>query len=187
MAEWTRAFKPERKVEWGDVAQTIRESVSVEDVLSLYCPGTHIRNRRCPCPIHHGRDYNFSFNEHGYTCFVCGSSGDVIDLVKVVCELATRADAMKRINQDMRLNLPLVGEAATGEVSDELKRRRKAAQEKRKAIEEWNRRYNELVDEWAELDKKIRDTTTSIEERAAANERKLYVEYKLDILPPEPR
>lgn len=185
--DWAKQYIPERKIEWADIYRTVRENVSVEEALSVYSPQTPIRNHRCPCPVHHGEDFNFSFNDHGYTCFVCGSSGDVIDLVKAVCELATREDAVRRINQDMRLNLPLVGEAATGEVSDELKRRRNAAQEKRKAIEEWNRRYNELVDEWAELDKKIRDTTTSLEERAAANERKLYVEYKLDILPPEPR
>lgn len=187
MAEWMKLFRPERKVEWSDVAQTIRESVTVEDVLTTYCPGIHIRNRRCPCPIHHGQDFNFSFNDHGYTCFVCGSSGDVIDLVKAVCELATRADAMKRINLDMRLNLPLAGEAATGGMSDELKRKREEAEAKRKALWEWHERYEALWDEWAELDKIIHDSLSSVEDKAAAVEKQQIVEYKIDNLPEEPR
>lgn len=187
MSDWTGQFRPEREIKWGDIYRTVRESVSIEDALSVYSPQTKVRNHRCPCPIHHGTDYNFSFNDHGFNCFVCGSSGDVIDLVKAVCELATREDAVRRINLDMRLNLPLVGDAATGEVSEELKRRRREAERKRKAIELWNQRYESLMDEWAELDKQIRDATISVADRAAAYERKLVTEYKLDNIPREPR
>ena len=187
MAEWSKAYKREQRIEWRDVANAIREAVTVEEVLTTYCPGIRVRNHRCPCPIHHGRDYNMSFTEHGYTCFVCGSSGDVIDLVKEVCELSTRSDAMKRINQDMRLNLPLAGEAATAQQSAEIRKRREEAEAKMAAIEAWNARYNRLWDEWAELDKRIRSLDKHDPELATATERITRIEYQLDNLPEEPR
>lgn len=187
MTEWGKAYHREQRVEIGDVARAIREAVTVEEALSVYAPQYRPRNHRCPCPIHHGEDYNFSFNDHGFRCFVCGASGDVIDLVKAVCELATRGDAMKRINQDMRLNLPLVGEAATAQQSKEMRERKERAEKRRREIEAWNERYETLMDEWAELDKTLRSAVASVEEKAAARGRIAIVEYKLLSMPEEPR
>lgn len=187
MADWIKTYKPERRIEWSDVARSIRDMVTVEEALSVYCPETHIRNRRCPCPIHRGKDYNFSFTDKGYTCFVCGSSGDVIDLVKAVCELATRQDAMRQINRDMRLSLPLAGEVATGKASEKLQMARAKAESKRKAIEAWNKRYNELYDEYAALIRRIKDENTDPYDRAAAEARLVTVNYLIDTLPEEPR
>ena len=77
-------YKRELSAKIEDIAETIHASVTIEEALRLYCPGTEIRHHRCPCPIHNGKDYNFSFTENGYRCFVCGASGDVISLVKDV-------------------------------------------------------------------------------------------------------
>lgn len=187
MTEWGKAYHREQKVEIGDVARAIREAVTVEEALSVYAPQYHPRNRRCPCPIHHGEDYNFSFTDHGFRCFVCGASGDVIDLVKAVCELATRGDAMKRINQDMRLNLPLVGEAATAQQSKEMRERKERAENRRQEIEAWNERYETLMDDWAEQDKIIHSETASPADKAAAHERMTIIDYKLLSMPEEPR
>ena len=86
--DWNKEYHPERRVSWEDVAETIRETVTMDDVLSVYAPSTPRKGRRCPCPIHNGKDYNFSYTDKGYKCFVCNSSGDVITFIKEVCELA---------------------------------------------------------------------------------------------------
>lgn len=149
---WNEAYKRERKMEWRDVALAIHDSVSPEQALRFYRPDLDIRHNRCPCPIHNGKDYNFSLTDSRYKCFVCGASGDVIALVKEICELSTRADAMKKINQDFNLRLPLGGEISATQ-SAELARKRKEAEDRRKAKEEWERGYRELLDEYCKLDR----------------------------------
>ena len=132
---WNEAYKRERKMEWRDVALAIHDSVSPEQALRFYRPDLDIRHNRCPCPIHNGKDYNFSLTDSGYKCFVCGASGDVIALVKEICELSTRADAMKKINLDFNLRLPINSEI-TQQQNEELRKRREKAEAKRKAKEE---------------------------------------------------
>lgn len=188
--DWTSEFRPERKADWADLAQSVRDTVSVEDALSIYCPSSQRRGHRCQCPLHNGRDLNFSFTRTGYKCFVCGESGDVIALVKEVCELATRADAIKRINADFRLNLPIGGEI-TEQASMEMARRRAEAERKKSLVKSWENRYNALMDEWIKLDKILRevnpDTAEAAETLAQAQARIIIVEDQLNGLPPEPR
>ena len=181
--EWQSAYRPQRQANWDDIARTIHDTVTMEDALAMYCPETPIRNHRCPCPIHHGRDYNFSFLPHGYTCFVCGSSGDVVTFVKEVCELPTRVDALKKINADFRLNL--IDCDISAETQVQIARRRAIAQEreiKRKACEE---EYHRLRKEWAELDKAKMNAVPMSEEFALAVKRIDYVGYLIDCLESE--
>lgn len=185
--QWSQAYKREQKVSAADAARAIREAVTVSEVLATYCPGIQIRNHRCPCPIHHGQDPNFSFTDHGYKCFVCGESGDVIDLVKAVCELATRTDAMRRINQDMNLGLPMAGDTVNAAQSAEMRLRREAAKRKQEAIVAWNERYERLMDEWAAQDRIIHSEFASVEDKAMARERLTVLDYRLLSLPEEPR
>lgn len=149
---WNEVYKRERKVTWDNIATAIHDLVTVEQVLRFYRPDLEIRHHRCACPIHIGEDFNFSMTDHGYKCFVCGASGDVIALVKEICELSTRADAMKKINLDFNLRLPLGGEISATQ-SAELARKRKEAEDRRKAKEEWERGYRELLDEYCKLDR----------------------------------
>lgn len=186
---WSSIYRPQRKVPLEDIAQGIRETVSMDDAVSLYAPEHPPRGRRIPCPIHHGKDYNLSFTAHGYRCFVCGAAGDVIGFVKDVCELSTRPDAMRRINRDFHLGLPIEGEA-TFQFSAEAARRRLEAQKRQRAISEWEERYNDLWDEWARLDAQIQalsiSDTWEAAERAKAIERRETVEYLIDGLPEKP-
>jgi DNA primase len=39
------------------------------------------RNRRWPCPIHHGDGPNFAVNDNRWRCWKCGESGDIFDLI----------------------------------------------------------------------------------------------------------
>lgn len=178
--EWQNAYRPQRQANWDDIAQIIRDTVTMEDALAMYSPETPIRNHRCPCPIHHGRDYNFSFLPHGYTCFVCGSSGDVVTFVKEVCELPTRVDALKRINADFRLNL--IDCDISAETQVQLARRRAVAQERERKRKAWEDEYHRLWDEWIKLDKAKRNAVPMSDEHAEAVKKIDYIGYLIDCL-----
>ena len=184
-------YKREKKASAEDVADIIRDTVSIEDALNVYAPHAKRKGKRCQCPIHNGDGMNFSFTERGYKCFVCNASGDVISLVKEVCELSTRADAMKKINLDFNLRLPLGGEISATQ-SAELARKREEAGRKRREKAEWEERYQNTLNEWIELDKIIMntpwDSEKNIQKVCKAKEERARVGCKLDlILASEPR
>ena len=185
MSTWD-SFVEERKASSSDIAQEIRESVTMDEALAMYSPSTPRRNRRCPCPIHNGKDYNFSYAERGYNCFVCGASGDVIGFVKEVCELATRSDAMQRINRDFRLNLPINGTLSTIQ-SANFALRRKEAKEKERAKKQWWTEYQRLLDKFILYDKALRESAPDSQEYAEAARNVDFCCHQLDSLPQEPR
>ena len=183
--DWQKTFKPERKAEWSDIADAIRNAVTMEDVLHAYAPSTSIRNRRCPCPFHNGKDYNFSFTRTGYKCFVCGESGDVISFVGGIRGLS-RTDAMKQINADFRLNLPINGTISAIQSAD-LALKRAERERKEKAHAEWEETYHSLWAEWIECDRAKRTADPESEEYAHAVKRIDYIAYLIDQMPSEPR
>lgn len=175
------SFRAERKASLEDISQAIRESVTMDEALAMYSPSTPRRHRRCPCPLHNGKNYNFSYTEHGYKCFVCGASGDVISFVKEVCELATRADAMKRMNHDLHLNLPIDGEVNAFQAT-EMSRRRAEAEARRAAEKAWDDEYHRLSDEWVRLDTIKRTADPSSEEYADAVKNIDFIGFQIDML-----
>lgn len=184
--DWNRTFTPERKADWGDIAAEIREAVTMEDALHAYAPSVRIRNRRCPCPIHNGKDYNFSYTRNGYKCFVCGASGDVIGFVQTMCGLRDRADAMKQINADFRLNLPINGTISAIQSAD-LALKRAEREKKEKAHAEWEETYHSLWAEWIACDTAKRTADPESAEYANAVKRIDYIAYLIDQMPSEPR
>ena len=120
---WT--YRREERATWDDISRMVRDSVTMQEAIDQYCPEYEPKNHRIPCPIHNGKDYNFTYNKNHFKCFVCNESGDVIDFVRHVCDLRARTDAMKRLNADFRLNLPLDREVS-GIESVEIERRRRA-------------------------------------------------------------
>lgn len=184
--DWTTAYRPERKADLADIATVIRETVTMEDVIRFYAPGVTIRNRRCPCPIHNGKDMNFSFTRYGYRCFVCGASGDVISFVQTICGLSERTDAMKRINADFHLNLSINSTISVIQ-SENIARLRMERERKEKAHAEWEETYHSLWAEWIECDKVRMTADPESEEYANAVKRIDYLAYLLDNLPQEPR
>lgn len=184
-------YKREKRATADDVAEVIHHSVSIQDALNVYCPDISIKHNRCPCPIHHGEDLNFSFNEQFYKCFVCGAQGDVISLVKEVCELSTRGEAMQKICDDFRLPVNFHA-CISDETSKKVNKLREEAERKRKAKEDWEARYQNALNEWIALDKIIMDTPWDSEENiqkvCEAKEKRARVGYQLDlILASEPR
>ena len=191
MGTWSEDYRREQTASVGDVAEIIRDTVSIEDALGYYRPDIQPRHRRCPCPIHDGKDYNLSFTDRGFRCFVCNESGDVIALVKGMLRLPTRADAMKKIRDDFRIqvdfNAPL-----PQETSEKVNQLREERERKRKEKEAWEEKYHAALDEWIELDKTIINTPWDSEENiqkvCKAKEERARVGYKLDlIIASEPR
>lgn len=184
---WEDKYKPSRKTDWEDIANAIHDMVSIEDVLRFYLPSLTIRRHRCACPIHNGKDMNFSFTRYGYKCFVCGASGDVVALVKEVCELSTRADAMKRLNDDLNLHLPIDSEQSISFAMASQKRREEA--KKRQYMERlWKAKYNYLMRKYAHLDKVRLFSDPNSDEFAEAVKLIAFVEHEIDMhLRDEPR
>lgn len=178
-------YQREKKLDWDDIAQFIRCYVTIEDAVRMYLPGATPRHHRIPCPIHNGKDYNLSYSDHGYKCFVCGESGDVISFVKAVLGYATRVDAIKRINADFHLNLDF-GADSTPQISAEVQRLREENHKKQAAREAWETQYNALMDAWCKLDNESR-VETDPWELARIKESMVRVEYDLDSMPPKPR
>lgn len=184
-------YKREKKATAEDVADIIHNTVTIADALSVYRPDLEPKHHRCPCPIHNGKDYNFSFGDHWFKCFVCNESGDVISLVKGICELPTRADAMKKICADFRLKVDF-NATISPEVSAKVSKSRSEAARKRAEKEAWEAKYQAALDEWIALDKIILNTPWDSEENiqkvCEAKEKRARVGYQLDlILSREPR
>ena len=179
-------YRRERRASWEDIAQAVRESVSMGDAVRMYCPDPPPRRNRIPCPIHQGKDYNFSFNDKGYTCFVCGESGDVIKFVQTICGLRTRADAMTKINCDFRLALPIEREITQAD-EEALKRRREAAREKERRRQEWEDGYHALWDEYVRLDRQRMFCQPCTDAWIEAVKNISRVAYEIDCYPAAPR
>ena len=88
-----------------DYAEIIKRLVPMQDVAERYT-GEPIRFNRMRCPIHHGKDRNLRIYPKSYYCWVCHAAGDQIQFVQSVCGLSFQ-DAMKRLNEDFNLDLPI--------------------------------------------------------------------------------
>lgn len=89
-----------------NLAQRMRESVRLADVLALY----HLQPNRAGflhCPFHSG-DRSPSLkvypDQNTWHCFGCGKSGTVIDFVMEM-ERCSFVDALKKLDADFRLEL----------------------------------------------------------------------------------
>ena len=91
-----------------DYAGIIKSSVQMRDAVERYTGQQIVLNRIC-CPIHHGRDRNMRIYQRSYHCFVCHATGDVIQFVQSVIGVSFM-DAMMRLNEDFKLDLPIGSE-----------------------------------------------------------------------------
>lgn len=184
---WTESYKPERRAGWEDIAEAIRDTVTMPDVLAYYAPEFYSRRsrNRIPCPIHSGKDLNFSFNDRGYICFVCNERGDVIKFVQTVLSLRDRKDAMTQITRDFRLPMTIDREISPAE-NKALEERRKAARERERQREEWEAGYHRLWDEWCKLDRQTRECEPESPGWIEAVKNIDRAAYEIDCYPEEP-
>ena len=89
-----------------NLAQRVRESVRLADVLALY----HLQPNRAGflhCPFHSGdRSPSLKIypDQNTWHCFGCGKSGTVIDFVMEM-ERCSFLDALKKLDADFHLGL----------------------------------------------------------------------------------
>lgn len=187
--DWSKGFKPERKTNWDDVANAIHDTVTMQEVVAKYAPTLRPRYNRIPCPIHHGKDYNFSYSKHGYKCFVCGASGDVITFVKDTQGYSTRVDAMKRIDQDFNLHLIEDGDLrVNASLLSRLKEQRLKHESQQAEIDAWEKQYADLTSCFAFLDTILMHPEEHpVSVICKAKEKMAWVRWELDHMPPRPR
>lgn len=141
-----------------DYSALIKQSVTMTDVLAMYGfnPG---RYNRIPCPLHNGVKRNFAYKEHGFVCYVCGATGDVISFVEKLFGLSFK-DACRKIDQDFNLGLNIGGEMDKAKrveaerVSMMLRAKRERREAERKRVQE---AYHAALDRWCELERTIRE------------------------------
>lgn len=108
-------------------ADIIKSSVSMSDVLNHY-GFSPSRYGRIPCPLHNGRDKNFSYKQKNFKCFVCGKSGSQIDFVMHLFGIEF-SQAVERINSDFRLGLSME-KPSEADLTDLREKQRKEREEK---------------------------------------------------------
>jgi hypothetical protein len=136
-----------------NVTDLIYGSVSMVDVLQKY---HHIgKHGRTNCPIHNGKDDNFCYTKNVYHCWTCGAKGNVIGFVMDLFDLQFAA-AIKKINDDFSLNIPL-NKTLTYRQKEAIRQR---LQEIRKENDKEQKRkqaemdgYDSLMDEYVQMDR----------------------------------
>jgi DNA primase len=114
--------------------ERIKNIASIPAVLIMYGHDPRGR-RRIPCPIHGGKNPNFSFNEHAWHCFKCNRGGDAISLVRDLFALPF-GDALSKLAADFGVEEERT-DAAAKEYAETLKRfNERLAREKRAEREE---------------------------------------------------
>jgi hypothetical protein len=108
-----------------------RESVTAEQAASRY--GVIInRGHRTRCPFHNGKDFNLSFKNGAFNCFVCGVHGDSVEFVRLLFGYIKPFEALKRLNTDFGLGFDFGAEKPIAERRNELQQikqiRRKTAE-----------------------------------------------------------
>lgn len=132
-------------------ADEIKARIPLLESLNFY--GFHPSYNRMPCPFHNGKDRNLSIKRDHFRCFVCGEHGDVITFVMKYFGLSFM-DAMRKLNDDFGLRLPLDKKDQTVAfvpTPDQTEKQRKA-QERKKRLEELQKRYEDAFGAYAACD-----------------------------------
>lgn len=89
-------------------AQTIKENVSALDIGNAI--GLEIRNGRCQCPVHNGKDYNCVLykGNRGYYCHVCKAGGDIFSFVQQYYKYGFK-ESIEWVNRTFNLGLDIGG------------------------------------------------------------------------------
>ncbi|MBQ3007947.1 MAG: hypothetical protein IJD80_00015 [Oscillospiraceae bacterium] len=83
--------------------ELILSKLIMEQVVQFYAP-RKIYRHRCACPLHNGKDNNFTIYDDSFYCWVCGAAGDLIKFVSLLFGL-TYPDAMRKLDRDFRLGV----------------------------------------------------------------------------------
>lgn len=129
--------------------EIIKSRVGMADVLGLYWSKPNW-NGRYKCVFHNGNDYNMGVTGEKCHCFVCGATGDVINVVQTIFNIPCEK-AMSKLDIDFRLglNAPL-----TAKERRELAKKERAVKLERKRKKNMAKFEKKCLDEIAEKLKK---------------------------------
>ncbi len=159
---------------WPEFARTVKESVTPADVAAAYGL-TFDRSGFACCPFHGEKTPSFHVtrDQTAFHCFGCGVSFDVIDFVSRMEGLDFEA-ALRKLNRDFGVGLPLDGEELTYHRRREMQRkqaeRMQADQADKAARAEWDALWESAVDDLAACDCAIRDLRAGIPKGAPRGE-----------------
>lgn len=125
-----------------DVFKTVREHVSAQEAACRYGL-TFDRRGWALCPFHADTTPSMSFKDGRFRCWACNESGDSIDFTARFFGLP-KMDAVKRLNEDFMLGLP-IGQPMTKADRKQAERRRELA-ETEKAFNEWRMQLANRLD-----------------------------------------
>lgn len=139
-----------------NLAEIVKGAVTVEDVLRLLSIRTSPR-KRIPCPIHQGEHNNFAYNDNYFVCFSCGAKGDIFTLLKELKGMDF-AQALRYLNEQFRLDLPINGELSKADIVRSAKAeflRKKQLREEKNRLDIAENEYWDAYGRLVELDRII--------------------------------
>lgn len=130
------------------VFQVVKNNVDIIDAAQRY--GMNInRHKKALCPYHDDEHPSLSFKGGRFTCFSCGATGDVIDLVGRLVK-STPMETVRELNSSYRLGIDIDKPIDRIEVL-----RYQREQEKKKSFEAWEKKiayayatYFRMLREW---------------------------------------
>ena len=144
--------------------EEVKRLVTVPEAAEFY--GFH-QNRSgfISCPFHSEKTPSLKLRPASWRCYGCGKSGTVIDFIGELFGLSP-IDAVRRINEDFRLGLPLDRPPSSAE-REEAKRRRHL-NDVNKTFQVWRERMLKDLNAacrvgWIALKEKTIDTMTGAE------------------------
>lgn len=153
-------------------AENILERVSSKDILDRYWSSPD-RNGRYKCCFHNGNDYNMGICYNKAHCFVCGESGNAIDIVMAIFGIGFKK-AMAKINSDFGLGLdkPLTKqEKREFAAREEALRKRKAEiKAEEEFVDDLFRKLTAKVKEWEAIEFKTRQRDRDMYEYAESKD-----------------
>ena len=173
-----------------DFATRIKATVTMYDICRMYGIDVNYAGF-ANCPFHSEKTNSLKVypEDKGWHCFGCGEGGSVIDFVMKFFGLSMM-DAVRRINDDFGLGLPLDREQS----EEELKEAARIAYQRRQKLAELKRaheavldRYHNALAVWIDIDTAIRRnapksrTEAFSDEYASALKRFDYATYQLEM------
>lgn len=129
--------------------EIIKSNVKMADVLGAYWTKPNWAGRY-KCVFHNGVDYNMGINDEKCHCFVCGATGDVLDVVQTIFNI-TLEKAISKLDFDFHLGL---NTHLTAKGRRELAKMKREAEEKKRRRKYMRKFEKQCLGEIAEKLKK---------------------------------
>ena len=141
-------------------AKEIKQMIDTRDVFEKYGFVPNYAGFVC-CPLHGEKTPSLKVysGNRGWHCFGCGESGDIIDFVMAIFGISF-ADAMKKLNEDFCLGLPIGRQLDRREKEEFAKRQAEMRAEQKRKEDERNavkKAYYIALDDYIRLDRQKRE------------------------------